>query len=105
MATQLTKTVDETTDQVISLIEQAQDAAVSVVKSVSETIAEYLPEIGIGEALLTPEDAVEAGFRTSNKFAEAARKAAVGMVQAVAPVTDKVFGTKKSAPKAVAKSA
>ena len=105
MATQLTKTVDEATDQVVSIIEQAQDAASSVVRSVSEAVAEYVPELGLGEILLSPEEAVDASYNVSNKFVDAGRKGALGFLAAVSPVTDKIFGSRKPAPKAVTKSA
>jgi hypothetical protein len=105
MATQLTKQVDEATDQVISVIEQVQEAAASAVQSVSEAVAQYVPELGLGDLLLSPEDAVDSSYRTGNKFMEAGHKAALGFVSAVSPITDKLFGTKKSAPKSVAKSA
>jgi hypothetical protein len=104
MATQLTKQVDETTDQVISVIEQVQEAAASAVQTVSEAVAQYVPELGLGELFLSPGDAVESSYRTGNKFMEAGHKAALGFVAAVSPITDKLFGSKK-APKAVAKSA
>ena len=105
MATQITKQVDEATDQVISVIEQVQEAAVSAVQSGSEAVAKYVPELGLGEMLLSPEDAVDAGYRTGNKFISAGHKAALGFLEAVSPITDKVLGAKKSAPKSVAKSA
>jgi hypothetical protein len=105
MGTQLTKQVDEATDQVISVIEQVQEAAASAVNTVSEAVAKYLPEFGLGEMLLQPEDAVESSFKNSNKFLDAGRKAALGFIDAVSPITEKVMGAKKSAPKSVAKSA
>jgi hypothetical protein len=95
MATQLTKSIDEATDKVVSLVEQAQDAAIAVVAQVSETVAQYVPELGLGEVVLHPEDAVDSSFRTGNKFVDAGRKAALGFVGAVAPVTDKIFGARK----------
>jgi hypothetical protein len=104
MASTITKTVDEATDQVVSLIEQAQEAASSVVRSASETVAQYLPELGLGEALLTPEDAVETSFKVGQKFMNAGRDATLGIVKALQPINEKIFGT-KSKPKAVAKSA
>ena len=61
MATQLSKTVDEATDQVVSIIEQAQDAASSVVRSVSEAVAEYVPELGLGE--ITSADGLDERMR------------------------------------------
>ena len=105
MATQLTKTVDEATDQVVSIIEQAQDAASSVVRSVSEAVADYVPELGLGEVVLSPEEAVESSFRVGNKFLDAGLKGTLGFLAAVSPITEKVFGSRKPAPKAVSKSA
>jgi hypothetical protein len=102
--TQLTKTVDDATDQAVALIEQAQDATTAVVAQISETVANYVPELGLGENLLRPSDLVESGFEVSKKFLEASRKAALSFVGAVSPVTDKVFGS-QSKPKSVAKSA
>lgn len=104
MASTITKTVDEATDQVISLIDQAQEAAAGVVRSASETVAQYVPELGLGETLLTPEDVVETSFKIGQKFLNAGRDAALGMVKALHPINEKVFGT-RSKPKAVAKSA
>src|SRR5688572_13731129 len=105
MATQLTKTVDEATDQVVELIEQAQDAAVSVVRSVSEAVAEYVPQLGLGEVLISPEEAVDSSYNVGTKFIETGRKGALGFLAAISPVTDKVFGSKKPVAKAVSKSA
>lgn len=105
MASQLTKQVDEATDQVISVIEQVQEAATSAVQTVSEAVAQYVPEFGLGDLLLSPEDAVDSSYRTGNKFMEAGHKSALGFVNAISPITDKIFGTKKVAPKSVAKSA
>ena len=102
--TQVTKQVDEATDQVISVIEQVQEAATSAVRTVSEAVAQYVPELGLGEMFLSPTDAIDSGYRTGNKFVEAGHKAALGFVGAVSPITDKLFGS-KAAPKAVAKSA
>jgi hypothetical protein len=104
MATQLTKTLDEATDQVVDVIDQAQAAASSVVKSVSEAVAQYLPELGLGEYLLSPEEAVDSSYGLGAKFMDAGRKATLGIVEAIAPVTDKVFGSKKPV-KAASKSA
>lgn len=63
-----------------------------------------MPELGLGDVLLSPGDAVDASFRTGNKFVDAGHKAAVGMVNAVSLITDKIFGSSKK-PKAVSKSA
>jgi hypothetical protein len=104
MASTITKTVDEATDQVVSLIEQAQEAAASVVRSASETVAQYVPELGLGETLLSPEDVVDTSFKVGAKFMNAGRDAALGIVKALQPINQKIFGT-KSTPKAVAKSA
>ena len=105
MASQVTKTMDEATDQVISVIEQVQEAAASAVQTVSEAVAQYVPELGLGDLLVSPEDAVNSSYRTGNKFVDAGHKGALAFVSAVAPITDKIFGTKKVAPKSVAKSA
>jgi hypothetical protein len=104
MSTQLNKTVDEATDQVISVIEQVQEATASAVQAVSEAISQYVPELGLGEVVGSPADAVDASFNTGSKFVAAGHKAALGMVSAIAPITDKIFGSSKK-PKAVAKSA
>lgn len=104
MASTLGKTVDEATDQVLSVIEQAQDAATSVVQSVSEAVARYVPELGLGELILSPADAVQTTFRVGGKFMDAGRAAALGLVNAVSPITTKIYG-KAPAAKAVAKSA
>jgi hypothetical protein len=104
MATQLSKTVDEATDQVISVIGQAQEAASSVVSKVSEAVADFVPELGLGETLLSPEEVVETGYRVGAKFMDAGKQATLGILEAVSPVTGKIFGSKKS-PKPVVKSA
>jgi hypothetical protein len=106
MATELTKTMDDATDQVVALIEKVQESAASAVAAVSEAVATYVPELGLGEVLLSPTDVVNSSYRSGNKFVDAGHKAALGMVEAVSPITDKLFGSKsKPAPKAVAKSA
>lgn len=104
MTPQITKTVDEATDQAVALIGQAQDTAISLVSQVSETVAGYVPELGLGEALIRPEDVVETTFQVGGKFLEAGRKAALGFVGAVAPVTDKILGSAPK-PKSAAKTA
>lgn len=104
MAPQITKSVEEAADQAVALVEQAQDTAVALVAQVSETVSRYVPELGIGEALLRPEELVESSFKVGNTFIEAGRKGALGMLAAVAPVTDKVFGAKAKASKPASKS-
>jgi hypothetical protein len=102
MATKYGKQIDEATDTVVSLIDKAQETASSVVATVSEAVAEYVPDLGLGEALLSPAEAVETSFRVGNKFMDAGRRSALGILEAVSPVTDKIFGTKpavKAAPK------
>ena len=100
-----TKQVDEVTDSVVSLIDKAQETATSVVSTVSEAVASYVPDLGLGEVLLSPADAVESSYKISNKFMDAGRRFTLGILEAVSPVTDKVFGTPKPAVKAAAKSA
>lgn len=104
MATQLTKTVNEATDQVVSVIEQVQQEAASIVRTLSEAVAEYVPALGLGEVALAPSDAVETSFGAGARFMDAGRKGALGFLEAVSPVTDKLIG-KKSPVKAAAKSA
>jgi phage-related protein len=104
MATTLSKAVDEATDQVLSIVEQAQEATSSVVQSVSEAVARFVPDLGLGEMVLSPEEAVETSFRVSSRFMDAARSGVLGLLNAVSPITSKVYG-KAPAPKAVAKSA
>ena len=103
MAKSYTQQIDEVTDSVVSLIDRAQETATSVVSKVSEAVAEFVPELGLGEVLLSPSEAVEASYRVSNKFMDAGRRSALGMIEALSPITDKIFGRPKSgpAPKAV----
>lgn len=105
MAKNYTQQVDEVTDGVVNLIDKAQEAAASVVSTVSEAVSEYVPELGLGEVLLSPADAVESGYRVSNKFMDAGRRSALAMLEAISPITDKVFGSKLPAVKAAPKSA
>lgn len=100
-----TKQVDEVTDTVVSLIDKAQETASSVVSTVSEAVAEYVPDLGLGEVLLSPADAVESSYKVGNKFMDAGRRFTLGILEAVSPVTDKVFGASKPAMKAAARSA
>ncbi len=100
-----TKQVDEVTDSVVSLIDKAQETVSSVVSTVSEAVAEYVPDLGLGEALLRPTDAVESSFKVGNKFMDAGRRSALGLLEAISPVTDKIFGASKPAVKAAPKSA
>lgn len=100
-----TKQVDEVTDTVVSLIDKAQETASSVVSTVSEAVAEYVPDLGLGEVLLSPADAVESSYKIGNKFMDAGRRFTLGMLEAVSPVTEKVFGASKPAVKAAPKSA
>jgi phage-related protein len=99
-----TQQIDEATDTVVSLIDKAQETASSVVSTVAEAVAEIVPDLGLGEVLLSPAEAVESSYRVSNKFMDAGRRFTLGILEAVSPVTDKVFGAKpavKSAPKSV----
>lgn len=100
-----TKQVDEMTDQVVSLVDKAQETVSSVVSTVSEAVAEYVPDLGLGEALLSPAEAVESSYKVANKFMDAGRRSALGLLEAISPVTDKIFGASKPAVKAAAKSA
>src|SRR5919108_69481 len=54
--------------------------------------------------MLDPSDAVESSYKIVNKFIDASRRFTLGILEAVSPVSDKVFGKKaavKSAPKSV----
>ena len=101
MAQNITKQVDEAADQVVSLLEQAQEATAGVVASVSETVANYLPELGLGELFLSPTDAVDTSYKVSGKFIDASHKAVTSLIEAVSPITDKILGGKKPAAKAL----
>ena len=100
-----TKQVDEVTDQVVSLLDKAQSTVSSVVSTVSEAVAEYVPDLGLGETLLSPSEAVESSYKVGSKFMDAGRRFTLGMLEAISPVTDKVFGASKPAVKAAPKSA
>src|SRR5919109_128944 len=96
-----TKQVEEAADSVVSLIDKAQETAASVVSTVSEAVAEFVPELGLGEVLLSPADAVESSYRVSNKFMDAGRRSALAILEAVSPITDKIFGQSQTGPAAV----
>lgn len=98
------KRVDEATDTVVSLIDKAQETTTSVVSTVAESVADYVPDLGLGEMLLSPAEAVETGYRVTDRFLDAGRRFTLGLIEAVSPVTDKVFGAAKPPVKA-AKSA
>jgi hypothetical protein len=100
-----TKQVDEVTDSVVSLIDKAQETASSVVSTVSEAVAEYIPDLGLGEALLSPSEAVDSSYNVGNKFMQAGHRFTLGILEAISPVTDKVFGSRKPAKSSVVKSA
>lgn len=97
-----TNQVDDLTDTVVSVIDRAQETASSVVSTVSEAVADYVPDLGLGEVLLSPSEVVESSYRVGNKFMEAGRRFTLGILGAVSPVTDRVLGSKpavKAAPK------
>jgi len=105
MATSYAKQVEEAADGVVSLIDKAQEAATSVVSTVSEAVSDYVPDLGLGEVLLSPAEAVESSYSIGNKFMESGRRFTLGILEAVSPVTDKVFGSRKPAKSSVVKSA
>ncbi len=100
-----TKQVDEVSDTLVSLIDKAQETASSVVSTVSEAVAEYVPDLGLGEVLISPAEAVESSYKISSKFMDAGRRFTLGILEAVSPVTDKVFGASKPVVKSAPKSA
>lgn len=100
-----TKQVDEVTDSVVSLIDKAQETASSVISTVSEAVAEYIPDLGLGETLLSPSEAVDSSYKVGNKFMDAGHRFTLSILEAISPVTDKVFGSRKPAKATAVKSA
>jgi hypothetical protein len=105
VATTLTKTVDEAADQVVSLIEQAQETASSAVSAVSEAVADYVPKLRLGELIGRPEEAVETSFRIGGKFIDASRDAVLGILKSLSPINDRLFGSAEAPVKPARKSA
>ena len=85
---------------ITELTEPVQDATVAIVGAVSETVANYLPDVQLPAQVPTVREAVEAGFDLWTHIAAAQRTFAGRLLDAIAPITSKFEQTKK--PKAVA---
>jgi hypothetical protein len=85
---------------ITELTQPMQEAAISVVGTVSDTVASYLPEMHLPSQVPTVREIVEASFDLWTQLAAAQRTYVGQLLDAIAPITSKFEQTKK--PKAVA---
>ena len=81
-------------DRYIAALKSAYGAGVSTVSSVSETIGGWLPQLPqfpFAERLPKPTEIVKTYFDFVQDLTKAQRDYALGLIDAVAPVTEKVM--------------
>ncbi|MGH2727382.1 MAG: hypothetical protein ACRDKS_10480 [Actinomycetota bacterium] len=105
MASSYLKMVDEAGDQAVSAIGKAQETVVSAVSTVSERIADVLPDLPknpIAERVPTPRETTKTGFDLAEKFLGAAKDYSLEILKALEPLTTKTFWNSRKTKKASA---
>ena len=105
MARSYLKMVDEAGDQALSALGKAQEAVVSKVSTVSERIADVLPDLPknpIADSVPTPRETTKTGFELAEKFLGAAKDYSLELLKALEPLTTKTFWNARKAKKASA---
>ena len=85
---------------ITELAQPVQEAVVSVVGTVSDTVAGYLPEVQLPSQVPTVREIVDAGFDLWTQIASAQHTFAGRLLDAISPITSKFEQSKKA--KAVA---
>jgi hypothetical protein len=85
---------------ITELAQPVQDATISIVGTVSETVAGYIPEVPLPSQVPTVRELVEAGFDLWSHLFNAQRAYVTKVLDAISPITSKFEQSKKA--KAVA---
>jgi len=89
--------VAEIEQQVMESLDRADDivqASLSGLRGVTEQIVRFLPELPVvpfAELIPAPREAVKASFNVADRILFAERRFADGVVDAIAPVTEKLM--------------
>lgn len=101
-----TAVAEKAADRVLTGVKQAQDMTVSAVSTVTGLVGGILPElpaIPFAARLPQPEALVKTGFGIAENVLKTNKQYALGLVQALEPITGKVLPAKKTTRKAAAK--
>lgn len=106
MARSYLSMVDDVSDQALSAMSKAEDAVVSAVSSVSERVADIIPDLPrnpLADTVATPRETAKTGFEIAEKFLGAAKGYSLEILKALEPITTKVFwNARKTSKKAAA---
>jgi hypothetical protein len=95
-----TSFVKESAEQVLDAAKSVQRLVLSTVSNVCETVGEYvpeLPEIPFSDQIPTARETTNAYFDLAEDWMKSQREYSLGLIDAVSPVTDKLFPAHKSA--------
>jgi hypothetical protein len=92
---QYVELIDQAEDKVFAGVKQIQDAIVTATGTLSQTVAERLPEmpqIPFADQMPAPEWVVVKGFEMAERMFQSQRTFANHMLKAITPVTTKLEG-------------
>jgi hypothetical protein len=92
---QYVELIDQAEDKVFAGVKQIQDAIVTAAGTLSQTVAERLPEIPqlpFADQMPAPEWVVVKGFEVAERMFQSQRTFANHMLKAITPVTNKLEG-------------
>jgi hypothetical protein len=102
--------VTDASDQALDATKRVQEFAIETLSSISEAVEPYVPElreyIPFADNLPSPKQLVSAYFDLAEKWMKSQRDYSIGLLEAIAPVTDKVLPgakTRKTGSKSAAK--
>jgi hypothetical protein len=92
--------VTDAGEQALDATKLAQNAAISAVSTVSEFVAELVPDltglVPFADRIPAPEDAVKAYFSLAEKWMKSNRDYSLALIDAVSPVTEKILPKPKA---------
>lgn len=112
--TQFTQAAEKAQEQVLSTLEQVRELNVSAAATIGKTVGDIVPELptlSFAENLPTAREVVEVVFGFAHRLLDAQQAYVLGLIDAVAPVTEKISPnpaarkTAKPAPKTSAAKA
>lgn len=92
-------------EKLVELSKPVQDASVDAVATISETVADFVPELKLPEAIPAPSDIVKANFDLAQKLVAAQRDYVLRVLDAISPITSKFVEPSAKKVKAVKVSA
>ena len=105
--TTYTKTIAKAGDRVLGTVTDAQSSIVQAVATVSDTAASFLPDLplpSVPAQVPTARELLEQGFSFAEKALKAQKTYALGMVDALEPVTSKLVNRPRKTRKAAGSS-